>query len=297
MSYRQVQRRRIGEKAHSDHTRILGRVEVTALIFGLDPQDEEAWLLEADYHRTHRLKGESLGGLLGYVRTMMGLRSRAGMSSTGLKDYHDGAHRMDPGPDHQASPVEKHEVILITSTLPFCQGVAFWLMWKTASRCEDVLNLRGEHLHFDDRYPNEFAITWLDLTKLGKKDPWSIRNTTHVVIDPSDAWQRKCFAHLKALDAAQEAHPFVSWSQMAVVLQRLPAPLNRLRTHSFKAGACDEVNRLMATKLHLPRWVGPLLLKHDNLATKMIPSQTVRYSRDKLALVRTMFTGELTACL
>ena len=205
LGYQAVQRKRVTVDTHAKHARILRRVQDVARRFGEDPYDEKSWLMEAEEHRLFRLKGESLGGLTSYVRTMMGMRSRLLLASPGLRDYHAGANRMDPGPDHQAPPALRVEVVFIRQILPFPQALFFWILWKTASRVEDVLGLTRGHLHFppDTETSPEFGILWHDLTKATKDDVWSIRNTTHVVINPDDPWQMKCYLHLRTLESSR----------------------------------------------------------------------------------------------
>ena len=298
-SIRSVQDQRVLQKTLDTHQRIRRRVQEAAAEFGLDPLDEEAWLLEADYHRTNRLQGESLGGLCAYVRTMMGLRSAMSLASPELRDYHDGANRLDPGPENQAPSIARHQVKQLCQMVPFPQALCFWLMWKTASRAGDVIGLQGKHLHWDRNSPHEFGITWLKLTKLGKKHPYAVRNTTHVIVEASDPWQMRCLKHLKSVKDQQYVHPFRTWSQMSLVLKRLPPPLSSLRPHSFKVGAADECNKLVTTEVtDLPEWVPSLLLKHDNIADKIFPPQSVRYAHNNpLLLIRRTKTGFLTVHL
>lgn len=266
--------------------------------FGLTMASEEPWLLEAELQRQHRTKGASLSGVLTVVDTMIGIRHRNGWPTRALKEYRRGTLRLDPGPENQAVPATRMDIQSICATLPFHLALPFWLMWKTASRAGDILGLQGRHLHWGPdppEHPLECAITWLQLSKSGKSNPWCIRNTTHLRVSPSDPFGCQAMRYLRSVENGANVFRFADYEQLVSVLRMQGSPLNRLSGHSFKRGASDEVNRNIVPFLpQLPMWVPSLLLKHNTAAEATIPSQSVRYAEDKLALVRRTRTGELT---
>ena len=291
-------RKRVVEGTQATHQRIRRRIQETAARFGLDPFSEETWVLEAGHHQETRLKGESLGGLLSYVRTMVALRKRiTGQDSPWLRSVHEGAFREDPGPDRQALPVTVTMMRDMYVRLPRRQFLLFWLAFKTASRLGETVKLCGSNLHWDPDYPNEVVICWKRTTKYGKKSPWSIRNCTHVVVTKDDTVGLQMLAMLREVEPGERLTPYLSWAQAYVTLQGLPEEWGHLTGHSFKRGANDEANRLALTMPDLPAWVVSCLLKHKCQVEEEIPPNTVRYASDKRALVARNLTGRLTAGL
>ena len=288
-------RKRVVEGTQATHQRIRRRIQETAARFGLDPLTEETWLLEASHHMETRLKGESLGGLLSYVRTMVALRKRiTGLDSPRLRAFHQGAFREDPGPDWQAEPATRAIMAELWQVLPRRQFLLFWLAWKTASRLGETVQLRGEHLVWDQNHPSEVVILWKKTTKFGKTSPWSIRNCTHLVTTPDDPIGQEMLDMLRGVGKDDHLTPYRTREMAYITLGGLPEAFGHLTGHSFKRGASDEANRVALTMPDLPAWVVSCLLKHKCQVEEEIPPNTVRYASDKRAIVARNLTGRLT---
>ena len=211
--------------------RIEARVREAAQHFGLDPDHEHAWLLEAETYLETRRRTDGLTGLCSYVRTMMGMRRKRepALSCRLLQEYH--AWLMKHGgkvPRDQAVPATRAHMRRLHEALPWGEFVAYLLAWRTASRMSETIGLKGANLLFRKDRPGHVFIMWMMLTKYANKtgNPMAVRNTTHLVLDLDSPVDGRLWEHLRALGPAESVSLYRTYSQAYATLRfRLPSDL------------------------------------------------------------------------
>lgn len=190
-------------------------------------------------------------------------------------------------PTAQATPATRLEVDQLRALWEEPWGVALFILWKSASRWDDVRHLQREH--FLRITPTEIIIRW----PCWKTNPQGeIRASSFVVItDPQP--MTEVARYLKALEPTT---PIAPWTT-PVFRSKVQKTLPHLTAHSFKRGALLTLFKA-AQSGRFDMWLIPRLAKH---ATHLheFPATTLRYGSrgDDVALARLLGTGAATRCL
>lgn len=200
-------------------------------------------------------------------------------------------------PTRQATPASRSDVIALldwlvrTAKTPRV-AVGIYIMWKAASRYDDVLNLRKNSILLFDRSVPSIIIEW-GQTKTNRARRFQIHNWTEVVeLEFPQMLQRTAEVFSKLQDDESIFGEMTS-TQLLRLIQKCPATTT-LTLHSFKRGAGDHLMRLYAQdpKIFDLRLI-PALLKHKD-ALNDFPASTLRYIDDKVNMARAFNTGQLT---
>lgn len=193
-------------------------------------------------------------------------------------------------PQHQAEPATQQQVEFLLKRAARDEDprlvAAIFLAWKTASRWDEISRIIGASILLANS--QEIVIEWLDRTKSTRGDPFRATSWTVVRHDSSMASVAATLSEL----ADDETLTDLSTEQMVRHLRRYPET-EQLTAHSFKRGVVDILFEKAANLELDGRTLVPLLAKHKSVLTDM-PSVTLRYGSNRVAIARTLGTQEAT---
>lgn len=241
------------------------------------------------------LTNVQIQGKYSYAKTFRALASRLAIP-TPLLDMYIASLRVDGAtiPTSQAVPASRAQArFLIQQALreeDVFLAAVLYLMWKTASRLDDVLHLKKESLIYSDS--TCFVIEW-GQTKTSRGDPFRVSGWTVIeeLLDPFMLdWIPTVFSRLRG----QEPLTTITYTQFMRFLRRFPET-NSLSAHSFKRGAIGVlIEAAMQGKLE-PRLV-PIMAKHKD-PLHDFPVTTLRYAPNKVHLASLLGTQHATRLL
>jgi hypothetical protein len=232
-----------------------------------------------------------------YAKTFRALATRFEIK-TPLLDMYIAALRASGAtvPMEQAYPARREHVraliehTLTTSPPNMRLAVAIYLVWKTASRWDDILHLKKESLIHADN--TSLVIEW-GQTKTTRADPFRVSGWTVVeernYPDMLDATTRT-FRSLKAEEPLIEM-PTRLFARMLTQYEAT----KHLTAHSFKRGAIGVLIEAAMQGLIEPRMV-PIMAKHKD-PLHDFPVTTLRYAPNKVDLARMLGTQNATRLL
>lgn len=226
---------------------------------------------------------------LAYAKTLMALFNRMSMTSDMLRLQTAGLRGMGALiPQHQATPIAKADVLTLADSLSPSEGAAILLMWKTASRWDEISRISTDNLLL--RTPEEIIVNWSDKTKTSRTDPY--RPTMYTVVRGD--WTARICRHLP--DGPSRPLSTLTYSDLLQRLQRM-FPQSSYTGHSFKHGALAAA-ALAAEQHRLDPTALCLLAKHKTVVS--LTNTTIRYLQDNrsaVAVARQLGTGEITTHL
>ena len=188
-------------------------------------------------------------------------------------------------PQNAAVPISRDQVRALCRAVPVQLGVPIWLMWKTASRWDDVALLTRENFLILD--PNEIIIRFT-----------STKANRAMVCTPSSFVQildtrpmTPVVNYILNLPPGESIMPVTR----AQFVQAIQAKFPWLTAHSFKKGASDHLVR-MVEEGKLEKRILPLILKHQD-KENAFPANTIRYSSEPERYARILGTGKATVLL
>lgn len=221
------------------------------------------------------------------LRYLADLKAR--MSPRNLYDkFRLGLRRLAANqPLKQAPPATWDQVLLLISKLGPREAAAVHLAWRTASRMQEIEDLRYNQIFWSTIVQDELVIDWGAHTKTSALQPHQPQLLVHLppsLRDPMQ-WSRTCLV-LRSIAKA----PWFSRPNVNKALRAL-----KLGDHSLKAGAISEAINL-ASSGFFPVSTVALLAKHAQTAPPL-PASTVRYARNRFTLAAAIGTGAVTAHL
>lgn len=190
-------------------------------------------------------------------------------------------------PTRQATPVKREEVAELLRSLPHDWAMALFVLWKTASRWNDVMRLQRNSFLLVT--PEEIVIRWPSW-KTNREG--EIRASSFTVIRDLMPMNR-LVAHLNGLSPTSAIAPGTTDEFRALVQLTHP----HLSAHSFKRGAVLYLFTCAANG-QLDPWLIPLLAKHQHQHNEF-PQTTLRYGDrgDDVGIARMLGTGTATLLL
>lgn len=164
-------------------------------------------------------------------------------------------------------------------------ALTFWLMWKTASRFDDVSGLTRENFLV---VSEEEIILQFGVLKANQSGVPSATSLVHIKDRQAMDWQCATLTQLAPSDK-------ICSLSYTTFMERIKAVHPNLSAHSFKHGAHDTLLDEVEKGL-LPLSVIPLILKHKD-PTVEYPEQSIRYAKDKAKYARILGTGSATFLL
>ncbi len=225
---------------------------------------------------------------LGYTKSLSALWHRLG-HSTPITQMYAASLRAAGAmiPEHQAVAATQPQVERLLKRAEDVDArlmAGLFLMWKTASRFDDVARVtRASLLVLED---DEIIVSWGDRTKSTRSDPFRASAWTVV------RHQQSMEPVVRALRQLQDDEALIDSSTADLVrwLKRDDATA-QLTAHSFKRGALNTLMMKAATGVVDVLRI-PVLAKHQHAASQF-PAVTLRYV-DPVAAARAMRTQELT---
>lgn len=203
-------------------------------------------------------------------------------------------------PEHQATPAtEAHINHLLIQAQQYGPRLvaAMFLMWKTASRFDDVARIIRQSLISCRPIPStsnnnnsvsQLVIAWADRTKSTRRDPFRASSWTVIHHDQPMEFIAE------VIRALGDDEPLLAWNSSRMVqFLRDSLPEAHLTAHSSKRGALSLLFQLIAEGRRLPMEKIPLLAKHKTAAD--FPAVTLRYSQDAEPVALALGTQLLTA--
>ena len=195
-------------------------------------------------------------------------------------------------PTRQAAPasdehVDRMMVRARAAGLPRLEAALF-LMWKTASRADEILRPTGAS--FLEATDAQIVIEWLDRTKATAADPFSTRAWTVV---HHDMPMTSIVATLRQLP---QEELLLDWTTEQLVdwFRRDPRTAH-LTAHSLKRGAIHVLTTMIVgRKLDLE--LLPRLAKHKQ-PLEFVTSTTLRYIPDRITAALMLRTHEATVLI
>ncbi|OGG55578.1 MAG: hypothetical protein A3F84_06460 [Candidatus Handelsmanbacteria bacterium RIFCSPLOWO2_12_FULL_64_10] len=206
-------------------------------------------------------------------------------------------------PMRQARPATRLQLFFLVNRLlrnsNNRMAVAVWLVWKTASRWDDMRHLtRSSFLNLASMHADNFLVIQWGRTKTNRRQEFRPDGWTAVVEeDPELAWlwalTQRTIARLRS--ASEPLLPPSATTEALRRLLRAYPETQQLVGHSFKRGA---VNALVeaAVERRLDPHLIPLLAKHKD-ALHGFPTTTLRYVEDKVKLALMLGTQNATRLL
>jgi hypothetical protein len=200
-----------------------------------------------------------------------------------------------PVPPEQATPITWTQISCLMQTLPPRDAAMVFVMWKTASRWDEVSRLTPGSMVISRR---AIDIHWGTHTKTSAEDPHQERFYTRVVpnaIDPTRNTQWEGVVHLLSeLKRVAPEHPVATMSQSAF-LRQLKLLDRALSLHSVKVGALREAATHAASGAFPPRLLS-VLAKHQHPNPQLAPT-TVQYLQHTALVASLNGTAEVTRYL
>jgi hypothetical protein len=164
-----------------------------------------------------------------------------------------------------------------------------FIMWKSASRFDESSRVTKQHIV--QMTETEIVIHWSDQTKTSRSDPF--RPDLYVIIAHQPRVPPVVAATLRNLRDGEILFPKTS-SWFDQWLHRT-LPDSNITAHSIKAGALTLLAHAVEHNLIDIKMI-PLLAKHKT-NSPVLPSTTIRYLRDPLAIARVVGLEEATILL
>lgn len=194
-------------------------------------------------------------------------------------------------PIHQARPASSCNIdrmLMRSSSESERLQTAIFVMWKTASRWDEISRLTKESFILVTE--DEIIVEWMNNTKTTRLDPW--RSSTWTVIQHLAPMTH--FVNTINSLQAEERLIDLSTSQFVDWMQKDPQTRN-LTAQSIKRGALTLlVQFVLANQLDIA--LIPRMAKHK-MSIDVLPSTTFRYLDDKISLARMMKTQEASILL
>lgn len=200
-------------------------------------------------------------------------------------------------PTEQATPATKQQVkFLITSAIhagDVILAVMVYLMYKSASRFDDVLHLVKESIIHHDPEQNLIIVRW-EQTKTNRADPFRVSNWT--VIKEADYTEMIDLTLQLFNRTPAKTSPFASVTYRAFLkfLKMFPETSD-LTAHSIKRGAVGILIAKAAEGLFDYRLI-PLLAKHKD-PLHDFPVTTLRYAPNPIKMALVLGTQHATVHL
>lgn len=195
-------------------------------------------------------------------------------------------------PTHQAIPATDHHVdrMMMRAVMESHPNLelAIFIMWKTASRADEVLRLTKEQII--SASPEMIVVEWLSKTKTTRLDPW--RTSAWTVI----MHEAPMTHYVDIINNLQPEEPILDWTtpQFAAWMNRDEAT-KHLTAQSIKRGALTILSHMVLGGL-LDISLIPRLAKHK-VEFDVFPTTTLRYLSDRVTLARLLRTQEATKLL
>lgn len=181
-------------------------------------------------------------------------------------------------PSDQATPATRQQVVfLIRHALQansLILAVMIYLMYKTASRFDDLLHLTKESLIHHNPALNQIIIQW-NQTKTTRSDPFRVSGWTVVQEDQYPEMLQHVLRLFNQQAAKTTFFQQVTYRAFLRFLKSFPET-EMLTAHSFKRGAVGILFQLAADNVISPHLI-PLLAKHKD-QLHQFPSTTLRYA-------------------
>ena len=194
-------------------------------------------------------------------------------------------------PLHQAPPVSRGMVTKIVSHYVVKKdaklALAIWLMWKTASRWDDVAYLTGAH--FLVISPEEIIVHF-QKTKANQAMAYKMTSLVHVRDRMPMNGQA---AVLRSLKKDEKLMTLSRETFVQRIREVIAEP--KLTGHSFKRGAADVLVRAAEEKI-IPHSLIPQLLKHADPSNEF-PEHTLAYTSTPESYARIFGSGAATILL
>ena len=231
---------------------------------------------------------------LRYSKDLAAIATRLGLASPISRMYQAGLRGMGAQIPQRQAPAVTIEQVRVLAPLALQERMGarlqalLFVMWKSASRYDEVSRLMGRQLL--QTTDTRIVIYWGDRTKSTRQTPF--RPDSWVVIDHPTGIPPPILRTLRALEQDEELHPhttehFDKWLHRAL-------PNSGITAHSFKAGAVScLIDAVSREELDLA--IIPILAKHKVDFT--LPTATLRYQRDQVALALVIGTQRATTLL
>jgi hypothetical protein len=230
-----------------------------------------------------------------YAKTFAALSRRFGMEAP-LLDAYIAALRASGAtiPMEQAAPAAREDVLFLMSKAHEQENPTFavlvYLMWKTASRYDDVTRLTKESIIFAE--DNVLVIEW-PTTKTTRSDPFRVSGWTVLVEEnlPSMLFDTMDAFHdlpPKTRITTTQTGSFTRWLHTFEETRQLTC-------HSFKRGAVGHLVHMAAQGLLDPRII-PVIAKHKD-PLRDFPVTTIRYAPNKVEMAMMFGTQHATRLL
>jgi hypothetical protein len=196
-------------------------------------------------------------------------------------------------PLQQAVPLLRQQVLDLYLLLDRHLRIPLYLARRTASRMDEVESLTGSMVL---EATNEGVVIWWGANlKTSSDDQFKCTTFVHVtpptLPEPPHLWTE--FVH--AMDALRRRPSGHLLADARPLIQAIKQVNPQLSGHSVKAGAVTDLMNLAAQGL-LPASSIPLVAKHQQL-NPPLPTSTITYARDKIALTKALGTGAITKFL
>ena len=230
----------------------------------------------------------SLGSRKSYAVGLGGLLRELQIPSPTLTMARKGMEKMGANiPEGKATPIRREQVAFLVEEnkikMPLL-SLSYWLMWKTASRFNDILELRRENFKV---VSEEEIVLVFGKHKANQSGTVLATSLCHILDPQPMKWQ--C-ALLQGMQPNDRVMPLSYSAFMA----RLGASIPDMTAHSFKHGAHEELTRLAQKGLIAIAQI-PTLLKHSD-PNNRFPDQTLAYATDEALIVyaREFKSGDMT---
>lgn len=188
-------------------------------------------------------------------------------------------------PTDPATPALRSEVQMLIKQLPLEIAMPIWLMWKTASRWDDVAMLTKESFLV---ISEKEIIIRFGKTK-SNREMASKPSSLVQILDRFPMRVQSLF--LSSLRPQRSVMPLTRDAFVETIQNYFP----HLTAHSFKKGANDVLVEAVENRL-LDKSVLPLILKHADKQHEF-PVNTIRYSSQPERYARILGTGNATILL
>eukprot|EP01002_Notosolenus_urceolatus_P014814 NODE_671_length_1864_cov_5.386226_g542_i0.p2 GENE.NODE_671_length_1864_cov_5.386226_g542_i0~~NODE_671_length_1864_cov_5.386226_g542_i0.p2 ORF type:complete len:328 (+),score=5.17 NODE_671_length_1864_cov_5.386226_g542_i0:440-1423(+) len=185
----------------------------------------------------------------------------------------------------------------ILSGLEIPERTALWLQWKTCSRWDDILGLKGGQVV--KLNPRELGVLF-GQTKATRKNP--NRQDHQLIVRHLPAlpqWLRFPAVGPITSKTTSELDGLLQQFGEARPEERGPTTLTHYTAHAVKKGALDQLVCRASEKEGFPTWLIPLMAKHRS-EQEQIPQVTMGYLNSqgsRLAMARLLRTAEATELL
>jgi hypothetical protein len=200
-------------------------------------------------------------------------------------------------PTQQAKPASRAQVMLLIQTAlaghDTTLATLVYIMYKTASRFDDVLKLERDALIHHDPQQNLIVIRW-GQTKTNRKDPFRASSWTVIKEENYPEMIDMTVRHFNNLPANQAPFSSVTYKAFLKFL-RLSSETSELTAHSIKRGAIGILID-KASQGQCDLRLIPLIAKHKD-ALHDFPAITIRYNPNDAQMALALGTQHATRLL